>query len=232
MQQQSNTGLIVGIIAATVVLFGGLVFALSRAPSTGPANGPQDEQVSFADQVDPVEGPDRAPVTVHLYEDFQCPACAASHPVVKAIMEKFKDRVRFIWKDFPLEQIHPSARAGANAARCAQVDSKFWEYENVLYTQQDDWVSSANQTDRFVAYAKQLGMDDAKFRTCLTSKTHDGKVSNNLNEGLRNRVDRTPTFFINNKRYFGMSETDWTNALEKELAAVAAASTTSTPVTP
>ena len=228
MQQQSNTGLIVGIIAVTVILFGGLIFALSRSPSDGPASGPQDEQVTFIDQVDPVFGPDRAAVTVHMYEDFQCPACSASHPIVKAIMEKFKDRVRFVWKDFPLEQIHPHARAGANAARCAQVDSKFWEYEDVLYTKQDEWVNSANQTDRFVAYAKQLGMDDAKFRTCLTANTHDTKISNDLNEGLRNRVDRTPTFFINKKRYFGMEEPDWTKALEKELASVAAANATTT----
>jgi len=227
MQEQKNLGLVLGIVGVSIVLFAGLIFALVKLPSDHVSDGtPQDEGVTFADVVDPIIGPDRSAVTVHLYEDLQCPACAASHPAVEATIAKYKDRVRFIWKDFPLEQLHPFARQGADAARCAQDQSKFWEFEDLMYSKQDEWVAGDHKEDLFAGYARSIGMDEAKFRTCLTGNKGDSKVSDDQGEGMRNRVDRTPTFFINQKRYFSMSEADWSKALDQALAAVNTTSST------
>lgn len=216
----SNAGLIVGIVAITVFLFAGLVFLLTRLPSD--SGGSVAEKVSFSDEADPSIGPAAAPVAIHMYEDFECPACAASHPVVKQVVEAYKDRVRFVWKDFPLESIHPAARPSANAARCAQVQGKFWEYQEQLFTLRD-WVSASKKTDAFVALAKNVtGLNENQFRTCVEGKTQDGLVAANIREGFANAVNATPTFFVNNTRKFAMSFADWKKLLDAALLESAA----------
>jgi protein-disulfide isomerase len=213
----NNTGLIVGIIVITVALFGGLVFLLTRLPSDVVVAG--DENVTFSDAADPAVGPEKPAVTVHMYEDFQCPACAASYPIVKQVMEAYKDRVRFVWKDFPLENIHPVSRPSADAARCAQVQGKFWEYQDQLF-QQRDWISSSNKTDAFLNLAKNVpGLNQAQFKTCVDSKAGDSLVATTIREGFANKVDATPTFFVNQKRQFAMGFADWQRVLDAALAA-------------
>lgn len=214
----SNTGLLVGIIGITVALFGGLVFLLTRLPSDTPGVG-GDENVTFSDAADPAVGLVNAPVTVRMYEDFECPACAASHPVVKRVIETYKDRIRFVWKDFPLETIHKTARPSANAARCAQQQNKFWEYQELLF-QSRDWVTAVNKKETFINLAKSVvGLNQEQFKTCVERDAADGAVATTISEGFRNRVDATPTFFVNQKRQFAMGFADWKNVLDAALAA-------------
>ncbi len=223
----TNTGLIVGIIAVTIALFGGLVLLLTRLPSDTPGVG--NENVSFSDAADPVMGPATAPVTVHMYEDFECPACAASYSIMRQVISTYKDRVRFVWKDFPLETMHPVARPSANAARCAQVQGKFWEYQDQLF-QSRDWVKAANKTEAFVNLAKKVeGLNQDQFKACVEQKAQDGLVAASIREGFANNVNATPTFFVNSKRQFAMAYVDWAKVLDGALAeAAAATSTTST----
>ncbi len=221
----NSTGLIVGIVAVTVALFAGLVLLLTRLPSDGAGTG--SESVVFSDAADPSVGPAEAPVTVRFYEDFECPACAASHPILKQVIATYQDRVRFVWKDFPLETLHPAARPSANAARCAQVQGKFWEYQNQLF-QTRGWVSASNKTEAFVNLAKSIvGLNQDQFKTCVEQKAQDGLVAANMREGFSNRVSATPTFFVNQTRQYAMAYPEWVKILDAALAA--APSVTSTP---
>lgn len=214
----TNTGLLVGIIGITIALFGGLIFLLTRLPSDTPGIG-GDENVTFSDAADPAVGPATAPVTVRMYEDFECPACAASHPVVKQVIESYKDRVRFVWKDFPLESIHKTARASADAARCAQQQNKFWEYQELLF-QSRDWVTAANKNEAFVNLAKTVvGLNQDQFKTCVEQNAADGAVATTISEGFANKVNATPTFFVNKQRQFAMGFADWKKVLDAALAA-------------
>ncbi|MBP9762595.1 thioredoxin domain-containing protein [Patescibacteria group bacterium] len=228
----SNTGLIVGIVAITVLLFVGLVFLLSRVP--GGNTVPGQENVTFSDAADPAVGPEQAKVTVHMYEDFECPACQVSHPIIKQVMEAYKDRVRFVWKDFPLESIHPAARISANAARCAQVQGKFWEYQDQLF-QTRNWISASDKVEAFVGLARNVaGLNADQFRSCVASKAQDGLVAKSISEGFMNRVDATPTFFVGTSRVFAMPLADWKRTLDTALAQTVpvVAPTSTIPVVP
>lgn len=230
MFQHKNTGLVIGIVGVSVLLFAGLVWLVMRMPADPSSrNAGQPENVSFQDEGSASEGPTDAKVVVHLYSDFQCPACRATEPIVMEIMRAYKDRVRFVWKDFPLEQIHRNARAAANAARCAAAQGKFWEYHDVLFTKQSDWESSSDPASKFKEYAPGVEVDLAAFTACLANRPHDVAVMRDVSEGLRNKVDRTPTYFINNRRYFGMSAAEWKKHLDAALREGSAATSSSTP---
>lgn len=216
MEKQTN-GLVVGIVAISILLFAGLAYLIWRLPSD--ALAPVETSLSFNDEGSPVVGPENAPVTVQIFGDFQCPACRFAEPGLAAAMQEFKDRVRFVWKDFPLESIHPKARLGANAARCAQNQGKFWEYHDILFAKQDEWVNASDSTVNLKAYAQGLGLDTGAFNTCLDTRASDAAVKRDISEGLANRVDRTPTEFINNQRVFSMSQAQWRDALNAALQA-------------
>lgn len=230
MQEQQNTKLVVGIIGATVLLFAGLVFAVMNAPASSPVStGTQTEDVTFrADALSPSIGKQDSAVVVRMYSDFQCPACRAVEPAVKHAIDTFKDRVAFVWKDFPLETIHPFARAGANAARCAEVQGKFWEYHDILFSSQNEWTSTKDQKPLFLRYANTLGLNIETFQTCLANKSQDASVAAGIAEGFANRVDRTPTVFINQKRYYGLTAAEWDTLLNQALAETNVATPTTT----
>jgi protein-disulfide isomerase len=210
MQEASNKGLLIGVVAAAVLIFGGLVWAIISAPtSIPPANG----ELTFVDTNDPFIGPENASTVVRLYSDFQCPACRAAEGAVNYAIEKYKDKVKFIWKDFPLMSIHPNARLAANAGRCAQDQGKFWEMKEKLYGGQSSWETTRDPSADFKAYALQLGMNADTFNTCLNNRTNDAKVMASYQEGVRNNVDRTPTVFIDTERRFSLTEAEWDQLL-------------------
>src|SRR5688572_2568690 len=195
MQQESNKGLLIGVVAAAVLIFGGLVWAIMSAPTSAPiANG----ELNFNDAGDAFIGPENASTVVRLYSDFQCPACRAAEGAVNYAIQKYKDKVKFIWKDFPLMSIHPNARLAANAGRCALDQGKFWEMKDKLFAGQSSWESVRDPSADFKAYALQLGMNADTFNSCLDNRTNDAKVMASYQEGVRNGVDRTPTVFIGN----------------------------------
>lgn len=227
----SNTGLIVGIVAITVLIFGGLAAAIYFAPSTDVS--PQtDEHVSFNDVNAPSVGDPNAKVVVHMYEDLQCPACRLSEPGLKAAIAQFSNRVRFVWKDFPLSTIHTHARLAANAARCAEDQNAFWSYHDTLYDKQSDWEASDRPQDLFSQYARDLGLNGTTFDACLNSSKDDAKISADMSEGDANAVDSTPTYFIQNRRYHGMTADQWAQLLNDALSKVATTTTMTTTSTP
>ena len=219
-QPSNNRNLIIGIVVVTLLIFGGLVWLIL---STG--NGSANQKLVFNDANAPALGPQNAPVTVRIFSDFQCPACRLAEPALKATIDKYKDRVRFLWDDFPLEPIHANARLAANAARCAENQGWFWQYHDRLYETQDDWSGEKDARLKFMALAGEFKMDLTVFSECLNRGAEDAKVAEGIAQAQQNRVDQTPTFFINHRRSFIMTPAEWSAALD---AALASSSSTKT----
>ncbi len=132
-----------------------------------------------------------APVTIVEFSDFQCPFCRAAEPTVKEVLGKYKDKVRFSYRDFPLKQIHAHAEQAAEAARCAGEQGKFWEYHDLLYAGETT-LDQAGLTDR----ARSIGLDVNRFSTCLASGKFEAPIESDLQVGKRAGVTGTPAFYI------------------------------------
>ncbi len=136
-------------------------------------------------------------VTLVEFADLQCPACRTYHPVVKELLDIYPGDVRLIFKHFPLIAIHPNAMAAAIAAEAAGQQGKFFEFVDLAYEKQGEWASLPNPEDKFAELAKALGLDVNKFKSALSDNALEDKVEEQRNEGIKNGVQGTPSFFIN-----------------------------------
>jgi protein-disulfide isomerase len=155
-----------------------------------------------------------APVTIVEFSDFQCPYCLRAMPTLKQLREAYGSKVRLVWKDFPLTQIHPQAFKAAEAGRCAAEQGKFWEYHDKLFGNQQ-----ALQPDFLKQYAKDVGMDAAKFDSCLDSSKYAEQVRDSIAAGARLGVNSTPTIYINGRILEGAQPYDnYATVIDEELA--------------
>ncbi len=144
------------------------------------------------------DGPDDAPVTLVEYGDFECPYCGAAYSMVKQVQAQMGNRLRFVFRHFPITSSHPHAQLAAEAAEVAGAQGKFWPMHDLLYANQSHLARA--DLDR---YAQQLGLDMAAFEAALEQRTYKDKVRDSFRRGVRARVQGTPTFFINGRRYDG-----------------------------
>jgi len=136
------------------------------------------------------------------YGDYQCPSCGGAYPNVKTLMNEYGDRIALVFRNFPLTSIHPNARAAASAAESAGLQGKYWEIHDLLYANQSSWenLDTNKRTDAFVAFAAQLGIDTAKFKTDLTNTDANKKIAFDIALGKANNVSATPTFYLNGNK--------------------------------
>ena len=151
---------------------------------------PQPVQNISADD-DPARGDMNAPVTIVEFTDFQCPACAAMHPVLEEVLKTYGNKVRFVVRDFPLNQ-HEFARKAAEAANAANAQGKFFEYAAVLFKNQ-----KALDVPSLKKYASELGLDRARFDAALDRGLYAEEVKKDIADGEIYGVGSTPTIFIN-----------------------------------
>src|SRR6266566_7014420 len=163
------------------------------------SNGELTPPVNASDHA---AGPDDAPVTLVEYGDYECPYCGMAHPIVKRAQRELGNRLRFIFRNFPLAESHPHARLAAEAAEAAAAQGKFWEMHDMLFEHQD-----ALETEDLLGYAKSLGLDAAQFARDLEAGTYAKRVRDDFRSGVRSGVNGTPTFFVNGSRYDG----SWAN---------------------
>jgi len=165
----------------------------------------------------PATGNANATITVVEFADFECPVCRNLHEALKGLLPKYP-QVRMVFKDFPLEQIHPWARTGALAGRCAyQQDPKsFWKMYDNLYDNQDV-ISAANAWDKAVDYAEQAGLNSQTFRACMISPEAKSAVDASVANGKRMDVGSTPTLFVNGRRMVGADPHQLEQFLQYEL---------------
>lgn len=146
-------------------------------------------------------GPQEAPVTVVEFSDFQCQACRASWPQVESLLDKYPDKIRFIYRHFPLTSIHQHAVIAAAAAEAAADQGKFWEYAGLLFDQQETWSQTRDPKELFVSFAKQIEIPDPdKFQKDLENQTGKDRVLAELQLGNKLGVNATPTFFVNGEK--------------------------------
>jgi len=149
-------------------------------------------------EADHRSGPDDAPVTLVEYGDFECPSCGAAYPIVEGVRKKMGARLRFVFRHFPLTQIHPHAMHAAEAAEAAGAQGKFWPMHDLLFEHQD-----ALEDAHLIRYAKTLGLDEKRFTAELGGEAYAKRIREGIRAGIRSGVNGTPTFFINGARFDG-----------------------------
>lgn len=148
---------------------------------------------------DHVQGTADAHVTLVEYGDYQCPGCGAAYPMVKAILNRLGTKLRFVFRNMPLSEIHPFAEMAAEAAEAAGAQGKFWEMHDGLYEHQAELGS-----ELMSALAKRLHLDVPRFEQDLVSRKFRDHVKRDFMGGVRSGVNGTPTFFIDGARYDGI----------------------------
>ncbi|QQS39234.1 thioredoxin domain-containing protein [Candidatus Woesebacteria bacterium] len=142
-----------------------------------------------------VKGPKEASVTLIEYADYQCPACAGYHPIVRQLAKEFPDDLRVVYRHFPLTTIHANAFSAAKAAEAAGKQGKFWEMHDMLYERQSQW-SEGSAKEKFVEFAQELALDVDKFKEDLDSSQTEERVSVGIALGNKTGVNATPTFIL------------------------------------
>ena len=145
------------------------------------------------------KGGQSAKVVIEEFADYQCPTCASMHPTVQQIQAAYGDRVKIIFRNFPLTQIHPKAYDAAVAAEAAGMQGKFWEMQNQLFTNQQFWTIASDHRRNFEEYAQKIGLDIQKFNADMGGIAAKDRVDKDLERARGLKVGSTPSFYINGK---------------------------------
>jgi protein-disulfide isomerase len=163
--------------------------------------------------LDHILGPASAPVTLVEYGDYECPHCGAAHPIVKLVLGHFGKKVRYVFRHFPLSQVHPNAEAAAESAEFAGAHGRFWNMHDSIYENQDQL-----GLPLLFVLTSALGLSEADLRQALVNRTYAETVRRDFLGGVRSGVNGTPSFFINGQRHDGSyAFGDLTAAVEAHL---------------
>jgi protein-disulfide isomerase len=186
------------------------------APTPGPA-----PFVNVSVDDDPAWGPEDAPVVMVEFSDFQCPFCGRFYQeTYPRLRETYGDRIRFVYRDLPLPQIHPDAILAAQAAECADEQGAFWEYHDLIFSNQQDLSRTA-----LGSFATQLELDTEAFNQCLDSGRYEQEIASDMQAASSYGIRGTPTFFINGRPIVGAQPFEvFAAVIDEELARAAAGS--------
>jgi protein-disulfide isomerase len=151
---------------------------------------------------DHIAGSPRAKIVLVEYGDYQCPYCGAAYPIVKKIRKELGSRLAFVFRNFPLTNVHPHAEWAAETAEAAGAQGKFWEMHDTLFEHQD----SLGDEAFFAPYEKKLKLDLSKLEREVAEHVSSPRIREDYMSGIRSGVNGTPTFFINGVRYDGYPE--------------------------
>lgn len=188
--------ILIGIAIAVVA--GGVLLAIYFNPRPTEPGAPVDSQSLIRDTSHQTKQ-SSAKVNLVEFGDYQCPGCGAAHPILKQIVEQYKDNdnVNFVFRNFPLESIHPNAHIAAEAAEAAGKQGKFWEMHDLLYEKQADWSTLDDPSAVFADYASTLGINVDQFKTSVSQRLFADLIKADLDDGTALGVKGTPTFYIN-----------------------------------
>lgn len=163
-------------------------------------------------------GPREAPINVVEFSDFRCPYCKTVVPTLKQLAAQYPDKVRWVFRDFPIPSLHPDAPLAHEAARCAGEQGKFWPYHDLLFERATDVSAPALKQ-----YAAEVGADRAAFDQCLDTHRYQQAVNADVEAGSKLGVSGTPSFFINGEPLSGAQPiAEFQRIIERELARTAA----------
>lgn len=158
-------------------------------------------------------GPATAPISVVMFSDFECPACAATHPILKQLLDQYKSRIRLVIRNFPLQERHPHSMAAAIAAAAAGRQGKFFEYVELLYANQ-----ARLDDESLFSYAERLGLDIVKFRSDMADPQIRSRIEKDIDDGIGYGVNSTPTIFVNGAKVHRLAPEAFRRAIERELS--------------
>lgn len=161
---------------------------------------------------DPSRGAATSAVTVVMFTDFQCPACAATHPVLESVLAEYKDKIRFVVRDYPLTSLHPDAFRAAQAAAAANAQGKFYEYAELLYRNQNSL-----DTASLKRFAAEIGLNQKQFDQDLDSGKFAAEVQKDMADGATYGINGTPTIFINGVKVRRLSAQGFRDAIERAM---------------
>jgi protein-disulfide isomerase len=198
--------IIIGCVLAAVVA---AVVLMSRSATTGNTSqtnatnsAPAPAQPRRAQQPGApnpyARGPASATVTLEEFSDFQCPACGGLEPALRSVVKDYGDRIRLVFRNFPL-QMHKYAFIAARAAEAAGQQGKFWEMHDMLYDNQKEWSDSMEPRVQFDAYATRLGLDVQRFRNDMARQELAERINADLQRGNTLGVKGTPTVYLNGR---------------------------------
>ena len=150
---------------------------------------------------DHVRGPESAVITLLEYGDYTCPRCNEARVMVRRLEAVLRDRMRFVFRNYPLSGLEVNSKRAAEAAETSGVQSRFWEMHDLLFNQQH-----ALSDKHLRVYATQCGLDMERFNKDMASHKFDFRVNEEISSGNQNGVTNTPTFFINDRRYLGPND--------------------------
>jgi Na+/H+ antiporter NhaA len=200
---EAKVGILSAVLAASLLTW--IVFRLLNMlpirrrlrALLGTAEVITDLAVPVDDARDHVRGPEKAPVTVVEYGDFECPYCGQAEPAVRELLRDHGD-VRYVWRHLPLTDVHPHAQLAAEAAEAAAAQGAFWEMHDLLFDHQD-----ALTVRDLLGYAGSLGLDTQRFSSDLSAHAGAERVRQDTDSADLSGVSGTPTFFVNGQRHYG-----------------------------
>lgn len=191
------------VIAAGILLL--LVFSSGNSGlnvNSVDANTIQKATSQDGNIADHVFGKIGSKVTLIEYGDFQCPPCGEIYPVVKSISEQYKNQLQYVFRNFPIADLHPNAKAAAASAEAAGLQGKYWEMHDKIYETQSDWsnLSATERTKFFDNLASELNLNIKKFDADMSASSTTDKISYDIALGTKSSVSGTPSFFLNGKK--------------------------------
>ena len=153
-------------------------------------------------------GPESAAVVVEEFGDYQCPPCGRMHPVVEQLKKDYGSRLRFVFRHYPLQQIHKNAFSAARAAEAAGMQGRFSEMHDLIFDNQAQWAESAEPRVVFADYAKRLGLNVDKFKADAEAQSAAERVVADYQRGTSMGINGTPTFFVNGRELPGTQALD------------------------
>lgn len=183
------------VLAAIVVILGGIVFVTNHNKQGGPAGSSNTPPTSHT------EGKGSTGVTLIEYGDYQCPACGDFEPTVEQVRAKYADKITFQFRNLPLTSLHPNAFSAARAAEAADLQGKFWQMHDLLYANQSVWSSVTNPLSTFDGYARQLSLNVTKFDQDYASEQVNQRINADMSAFAKLGYEQsTPTFILDGTR--------------------------------
>ncbi|MBN1331631.1 thioredoxin domain-containing protein [Candidatus Dojkabacteria bacterium] len=215
---KDNMALIITIVATLIIGAIGVV-ALSTT-DTKPI--PESERAELLVRDDShVAGDFTSKITVVEFSDFECPACGYYAEEFNRFKQDYEDRVRIVYRQFPLESIHPLAFKAAEASEAAAAQNKFWEYHDILFANQSIWgvLSEEKAIEAFIGYAEEIGVEDlSKFAAELKEGVYKSKVQKDLDDAKALKLPGTPSILVNGVQIENPSYENLSNEIERLLA--------------
>ncbi|WP_372966096.1 DsbA family protein [Marinobacter sp.] len=197
---------LIAVAAVVVLVIVAAVYLLARPPAPTsddlPVATPETgEFPAMLDQFGTSVGSEDAPVVVREFADYQCPACARFSEASQRLKKEYVEagKVRFVYFDLPLRQ-HANAMPAAMAARCAGDQGEYWAMHDKLFGSQPQWSGTNDPVAIFTRYAGDLGLEERRFRRCMTTELHKETIEQSLQAGVQMRVTSTPTVMVDNIR--------------------------------